>query len=370
MPREKQILSVVDGLYSTASGEKTWDEALQSVRSLHGGAVAIVFDVNRKTGAIREWVGPDTDYAKDDYINHINAINPRMHMSLQRPAGHVLTDYMIATERDMDRSEFYDWLGRIAQLRYFMGSRLNDEGDVSTFTSIEFETRQGHVDVEQLRLFRLVNRHLNNAWQMRLPRAAITPPVLHVTDEFVPWAVITLDGFGQITGMNKAGERLVMAFDGILVKGARLHTFKAADDRKLQMAIANALKAANDPLCESRFAITAARSGTATPLSIQICGCYRNGPKVPGYPSAMVYITDPDATAAPSERTLTSLFGLTGQEARLAVRLAQGEALLDAARQMGIARNTARNHLRRVFEKTGSSTQSALMRLVLRHLPD
>ncbi|MBX3580049.1 MAG: hypothetical protein KF723_22835 [Rhizobiaceae bacterium] len=366
MPREKRILSVIDGLYGAAMGETPWDAALHGVRQLHDGAVAIVFDLDRRTGAIPRWLSTGTETAKNDYINHINSINPRMHMSLQRGVGHVMTDHMFATERDMDRSEFYDWLGRVAGLRYFMGSRLRDDGDLSTFTAIEFDARHGHVDTGHVDLFRVVNRHLSTAWQMHAMRLQ---PTLGAIDEFVPWAVAAIDAHGRVIGMNSACEKLLAARDGIMLRDGRLRAQRAADDRTLQIAMARTLDASRNAFLESSIAVGIGRAAPASALSVQLRALYRSGPTPPAHPAAMAYITDPDTDRTPSEQTLTSLFGLSRQEARLAARLTGGEDLADAAVQMGISKNTARNHLHRIFEKTGATSQSSLMRLVLRHLP-
>lgn len=56
---------------------------------------------------------------------------------------------------------------------------------------------------------------------------------------------------------------------------------------------------------------------------------------------------------------------LTAAEARLAVHLAEGGTLADHAAEQKISRNTARTHLRAIFQKTGVNRQAALVRLVL-----
>jgi DNA-binding CsgD family transcriptional regulator len=51
-------------------------------------------------------------------------------------------------------------------------------------------------------------------------------------------------------------------------------------------------------------------------------------------------------------------------EANLAVALASGRSLVDAADALGIAHNTARSHLRSIFAKTGVRRQSQLVHLL------
>lgn len=66
---------------------------------------------------------------------------------------------------------------------------------------------------------------------------------------------------------------------------------------------------------------------------------------------------------------LVRLYGLTPAETRVLGLLARGFNLDDTAATQGIAMTTARTHLRRLFEKTGTNRQSALVRLALSGFP-
>jgi DNA-binding CsgD family transcriptional regulator len=56
---------------------------------------------------------------------------------------------------------------------------------------------------------------------------------------------------------------------------------------------------------------------------------------------------------------------VTPAEGRLAERLAAGEPLAAAARSLGISATTAKSHLARLFEKTGTSRQADLVQLLV-----
>ncbi|SFR92223.1 helix-turn-helix transcriptional regulator [Sphingomonas jatrophae] len=62
---------------------------------------------------------------------------------------------------------------------------------------------------------------------------------------------------------------------------------------------------------------------------------------------------------------LVRLFALSAGEARLAVRLAEGESLADAATALGLTIETARNYSKRLYAKTATRGQADLVRLVL-----
>lgn len=69
-------------------------------------------------------------------------------------------------------------------------------------------------------------------------------------------------------------------------------------------------------------------------------------------------------------RAAAAAFGLSGREATLAVRLCLGDTLEEAARRLGMRRETARSHLAACFAKTGTARQHTLVGLLLSTLPN
>jgi len=61
---------------------------------------------------------------------------------------------------------------------------------------------------------------------------------------------------------------------------------------------------------------------------------------------------------------LKTYFGISTAEARLAQRLASGEALEDAAKHLSISKNTARVQLKAVFAKMNVHRQGELVALL------
>jgi DNA-binding CsgD family transcriptional regulator len=79
---------------------------------------------------------------------------------------------------------------------------------------------------------------------------------------------------------------------------------------------------------------------------------------------ALVFIVDPELTATTAEQRLRNMYGLTRAEAALTNLVSKGGGVKMAARTLGIAPSTARTHLRRAFEKTGTARQAELASLV------
>jgi DNA-binding CsgD family transcriptional regulator len=80
--------------------------------------------------------------------------------------------------------------------------------------------------------------------------------------------------------------------------------------------------------------------------------------------SAML-IADPDGAPVPSAEALRERFGLTPAEAKLAVLLASGLSLDEAAERLRVTVGTVRTRIKQVFAKTETNRQAGLVRLLL-----
>lgn len=78
-----------------------------------------------------------------------------------------------------------------------------------------------------------------------------------------------------------------------------------------------------------------------------------------------IFVVDPTLFDDPDPWHIKALFGLTDTEAQFACAIATGEGLKTSAKKFGISESTARTHLHRIFEKTGTKRQAQLVRLVL-----
>jgi DNA-binding CsgD family transcriptional regulator/PAS domain-containing protein len=79
---------------------------------------------------------------------------------------------------------------------------------------------------------------------------------------------------------------------------------------------------------------------------------------------ALAILADPERRTYPPEAALCHALNLTEAEARLASRLAAGEAIETASSVLGIAAGTARNQLKSIFAKAGVRRQPELVALL------
>ncbi|MES2157560.1 MAG: helix-turn-helix transcriptional regulator [Pseudomonadota bacterium] len=82
-------------------------------------------------------------------------------------------------------------------------------------------------------------------------------------------------------------------------------------------------------------------------------------------PVAIVYLSGDRWSQADRCDQLVDLFGLLPSEARLAWAIAQGISIAQAAANLGITVETARNYSKKIYAKTGARGQAELVRIVL-----
>jgi len=80
--------------------------------------------------------------------------------------------------------------------------------------------------------------------------------------------------------------------------------------------------------------------------------------------AALVLITDLELPTRPNGEALRQLFGLTQTECALAGRLGSGDSLQEGAARLSISEGHARQRLKAIFHKTGTSRQGELVALL------
>lgn len=85
----------------------------------------------------------------------------------------------------------------------------------------------------------------------------------------------------------------------------------------------------------------------------------------PGSPAAAVVYVSGDRWSRDDRcEQLVDLFGLLPSEARLAWAIGQGRSITEAAEELSLTVETARNYSKKIYSKTGASGQAELVRII------
>ena len=179
--------------------------------------------------------------------------------------------------------------------------------------------------------------------------------------------VIVLDEHGRVLESNAMAKAIIAMADGLRISDNGLEATYGADNRKLQRLVREVLDSAGKP---SRLrpvdAISVSRpSGKVSWGLVVQAMAPDQWTEGKHRPSAAVFVRDSDSKTSPPLRVAQELFQLTAAESMLAIQLANGLSLEEAAEALNIRRNTARAHLRSIFSKTGVRRQTELVRIFL-----
>ena len=184
----------------------------------------------------------------------------------------------------------------------------------------------------------------------------------------VPIGMIITDENAGILHLNRAAEELVRQGRGLVIHNHALSADTRSDAARLREIISDVvIKARHDSVARPR-AMSLDRSSYAHPLSIVVkpIWCKDGGdPRKRIGPLANLIVADLDRRIEAPADMLQRVFDLTPAESVVLERLVHGLSLREIADASGTSRNTVRNQLHIVFEKTGTNRQSELIKLVL-----
>ncbi|BDX20113.1 hypothetical protein MFKK_29230 [Halopseudomonas aestusnigri] len=177
-------------------------------------------------------------------------------------------------------------------------------------------------------------------------------------------ATMVLDENGGIVEANQIARDMLQAGDGLKLVGGRVEANYPGDNKRLYQALRSAQTAGRSNDGNIAEALSISRPSGQVSLGLLI-------EPVPesdwddGKPCVVVYVRDAVGRSMLSTAMTRQVFGFTPSESALAMELANGLSLEEAASSLGIRRNTARAHLRAIFSKTGVRRQTELVRLIL-----
>ncbi len=178
----------------------------------------------------------------------------------------------------------------------------------------------------------------------------------------MPYGVILVDAGGGVVFMNACGRAIVADSGALSLCDDRVTAAKACETTALRQSIAAAAQPENAGDRPAPRTIFLSRAQPSPPLPVIVTPLRgRMGAAV-----AAIFVGNGESGEDEADQFLMRLYGLTGAEARVSLGLLEGKGLAWAARQNAISLNTARTHLRHVFDKTQTNRQAELVRLILR----
>jgi len=282
-----------------------------------------------------------------------------------QPLNHVFTVEDVMTSSEWECSAYFKLFCSEQGVYHVMGA------DISTLDGgkLRFRvTRPKHLanfSKHERALCAMFLPHLRRASQLHnlLGRSESLSELYSQAISRLSVATLVLDESGSVLRLNPVAQEILASSDGLKLVGGRLEATYPSDNRELQRLIRSAF---SPDAPKSAEAMSVARPSGLVSLGLVVESIPSlDWAEEKGQPAALVYIRDSVSKSLASEVVTKQLFNLTKAETSLAMELANGLSLEEAAEALNIRRNTARAHLRSIFSKTGVRRQTELVRILL-----
>lgn len=349
---------LVDLVYASLLGETGWNDFLDRLsQRLPGGKTVFFFhDVvrNRGTLSLSSGLGDDALAA---YGRHYSKINPWMAKASARPVGLGVVSEQMLGRAELVRTEFYSDFMRSIGAEAAVGVTIVRESGRSLLLSTLTDRADPHENMAAAETLSRLAPHLKRAfryYQTGPFQKALSDAGDFLFEETDIGLVIVGDGL-TIKSISATAQRQIEQGEGIGISPTgRLMLADPEAARVLQQMVD---RLAEGPRVHSHVTATSGkpRKVTLVKLSKDPMSVFFEGPTV-------AILIEPAQGSRPVDLTrIAASLNLTPAEIRVALALDRGISLREAAIELGIAEGTARQQLKSIFRKTGTSRQSELI---------
>jgi DNA-binding CsgD family transcriptional regulator/PAS domain-containing protein len=272
---------------------------------------------------------------------------------------------------ELHRSEMYRDILAPADVEYSMVVSIPEDDGTLIMYGV-FRGRQSTWFKErEVEAFGELIPHVKQAVALseRLARVDLVSRIAFEALDGMSIGILLVDGNARLVHANAAARRILDMADGISLHNGALALGARDEHADLRRAVWEAVAEARAGRIAPGQALAVTRPSGREAFPALVAALWGNhlryGLGRLDRPLAVVFVTIPEEPQEAPAELLRRLFGLTLAEARLCERLVLGRTVEEAARDLGIATDTARVHLKHVFEKTGVSRQAELVAKVL-----
>lgn len=363
---DRQRLSdLISAVYDAAIESSLWESAIERVAGFVGGAGGGLFckDVGAVHASIPYRVGFQMPLPVALFQQIYPAAEGHFLGDLEQPIA--TTDLMSSGE--LTASELYRQWAEPQGLVDFLSAVVERSTISAAIFGVFRHQRNGVVDDHARRQMKLIAPHIR--------RAVLIGRMFEFKAAEVATFVDTLDGLsagmylvdanGRLIHANAAGHALLAESDILRSMGGRLVAREAQIDRSLREVFAAAGQ--GDAALGTR--------GIAVPLSgrdgeryiahaLPLTSGARRRAGVVSTAAAALFVRKASLAVPSASQAIGSAFKLTPTELRVLMAIVEVGGVPEVASAFGIADTTVRTHVTHLFEKTGTSRQADLVKLV------
>jgi DNA-binding CsgD family transcriptional regulator/PAS domain-containing protein len=381
---DRRIFACITALYDAAIDSEKWPNFLRQVARTFGAKGAQIVRVRPddellsfsalhgyEDAVMRLYSdGGNTELptAMARYERHFSELmpsDPRMKW-VERYPNRPLSCRLELSEAELHDSKVYREMLHAADVEYSLVVSLRED-DGSLIVLGVFRPRQAtHFDQHDVDTFSELLPHLKQAIAVseQLTRANFASGTLSDALDTVAVGILIVDESARLVHANAAGRRILDLSDGLTLSGDRVRLHTGTEDAAFRRSLRETLSAALARKIQSCEAIAVTRPSGREALPMMVGALRPDKPRLAGplsRPVAAVFVSLPEEPHEAPAELLRRLFGLTSAEARVYERIVHGYSVEEIARELDLAVDTIRVHLKRMFAKMQVSRQAELV---------
>ncbi len=359
-----EIHRLIGDIYDAGLDEKRWRDVLPEIGRLFKSSGINLFVLDLSTNEIPTLVSWSADEKSGG--NGVE-LDSRTRKGLAQPELEIVYEHQHVDKPLTARDAVHDQVRSIGDFRYYMARKFQGDGRFLPILAIQRAPGQPAVSAEEERTLKILSNHVGRAMELNQRIAVLESDAESYPDalEQLASAAFLLNGQGTVIFMNAVARGLTEEGDGLQVAHGQLRAARLEETAVLHDEIRRALtaRAQKGTMPGKRFSVGRGEDDRLVvmvmPLRNGVEALFRD-------PAAVMVLARDPAQVSIAPNDLVTLFGLTSAEAMLAASLVDGGSLADYSENSGCAPATARWHLKNIFTKTGTHSQTRLVSLILR----
>jgi DNA-binding CsgD family transcriptional regulator/PAS domain-containing protein len=364
---------VVEAIYDCALDPEKWHSVLPQIAGLldSQGSTFAIHDLARREGQRYYDYGIPEEAVKS-YFETYAALNPIMPATPLMKIGEPWTRQKIIPDQEYLETRFYrEW------------AQPNQQGDLMGILALRVGTRiathainrldsQPLFNAEEYNLYSLIAPHICKALTISdaLELKTVSSNAFESTLNGLVAGVYLIGRDRRVVFMNRAAETQVAQGTAIGLIERQLMPTNSMAAVRLERALSDADSADSaKPVGGHAIAIPSPGSGGLIATVLPLHRGDRRNLHHPFTATAAVFVQDPMVAQLLPGEAFAKLYKLTPSELRIALALAPGLQLQEAADILGVSLATVKSHLAKLFAKTGTARQAELMALMARTSP-
>lgn len=355
---------VIAAIYEGISDDQPWQRALAILREVFRTDWSTLRLITQSGATLKEAAIGPPEYLSEDIEGFLK------HQAAQFLPTHLGLNQVIVSRwepRELKGMSLY------YQQTFEMDTSLSiciEEHETTKcilqFTrSTKLSEQHGPFTDTDVEVAKIVGMHFGRAiaFRRKMVNATVTSEYLSTALDNLGIGGLLVTPSGSVHILNRMAEKLLANANGLKISSNRLRATDRIDDAALQSALSAALSVDNE--LQDQHGLTLTREGNRHAIGVVIKSQpYRRLIASESEKCALVFVRTPESLTLSDTKLIQQMFGFTPAEARLAICLAQGQPLEEIECAINIRHNTARSHLRSMYQKTDVNSMAELIHLL------